>query len=224
MDADVGTPPSAEEAVAGVVAQVAQGAQLSTAFLAQLASVTNDPSSTPTVFDAVVDLYSYLSEPSGVPPLPPGVLPEVVTLADFERYLRGLAGSWPAFVAAREGEARAAQPREPGGAGAAPPCCDACACARASAVASARRQAVRRRAVRCSAVSHSATHSPALAGLPGSSGDGSADSLLQVRSRAPGRTQQGACSRPLPRAEAPPTAPARPGHAGGPRHLLRPRL
>ena len=36
-----------------------------------------------------------------VPPLAPGVLPEV-TAADFERYLRSLASSWPAFVAARE--------------------------------------------------------------------------------------------------------------------------
>lgn len=86
-----------------------QGASARNLFqtLSTVSAVTNDPSASPSYFDMALDLYAYVSEPSGVPPLPPGLLPEV-SLADFEHYLRGLATSWPAFVAARE--ARHAQP------------------------------------------------------------------------------------------------------------------
>ena len=51
----------------------------------------------------VYELFSSLMEPAApeVPPLAPGTLAEV-TPADFQRYLRSLSTSWPAFVAARQ--------------------------------------------------------------------------------------------------------------------------
>lgn len=80
--------------------------------LAHLVSVTNDPGG-PSLFDSLTDALAYFSEHAlGVPPLAPGVLPEVSS-ADFERYLRSLASTWPAFVAARE--ARRAQEEARGG-------------------------------------------------------------------------------------------------------------
>ena len=73
-----------------------------------LTSVVNDPSDTAaslgdTLYDLVSSFSSLLGEPAApeVPPLAPGTLAEV-TPADFERYLRTLSASWPAFVAARQ--------------------------------------------------------------------------------------------------------------------------
>ena len=71
-----------------------------------LTSVVNDPSETASLGDSlasVYELFSSLMEPAApeVPPLAPGTLAEV-TPADFQRYLRSLSTSWPAFVAARQ--------------------------------------------------------------------------------------------------------------------------
>jgi hypothetical protein len=74
-------------------------------------SVLNDPNEAGGMMDALTDVYSYFTEPTaGVPQLAPGVLPEV-SAAHFERYLRSLAGTYPAFVAAREARRAQETPR-----------------------------------------------------------------------------------------------------------------
>jgi hypothetical protein len=68
-----------------------------------LNAVLNDPNEAAwPLVDSLAGFFGLSSEPStAVPLLPPGLLPDV-SAADFERYLRSLATSWPAFVAARE--------------------------------------------------------------------------------------------------------------------------
>ena len=87
--------------------------------LVHLSAIVNDPTAEGALGDygALVDsiygLYSSLVDPAtpdAPPPLPPGVLADV-TPADFERYLRRLAATWPAFVAARELCAVAGRPQ-----------------------------------------------------------------------------------------------------------------
>jgi hypothetical protein len=77
----------------------ARGAQM-------LTSVLNDPNvvdeSLWPLVDSLAGFLGLATEASSaVPPLAPGVLPEV-SAADFAPYLRSLLHTWPAFVAARE--------------------------------------------------------------------------------------------------------------------------
>jgi hypothetical protein len=77
----------------------ARGAQM-------LTSVLNDPNvvdeSLWPLVDSLAGFLGLATEASSaVPPLAPGVLPEV-SAADFAPYLRSLSHTWPAFVAARE--------------------------------------------------------------------------------------------------------------------------
>ena len=89
---------AADEAAAAAAAALAgaRGAQ-------HLTSVLNAPDDDGWLTDALSSVWSLATgvDSDAPPPLPPGTLPEV-TAADFERYLRSLATSWPAFVAARE--------------------------------------------------------------------------------------------------------------------------
>ena len=89
---------AADEAAAAAAAALAgaRGAQ-------HLTSVLNAPDDDGWLTDALSSVWSLATgvDADAPPALPPGVLPEV-TAADFERYLRSLATSWPAFVAARE--------------------------------------------------------------------------------------------------------------------------
>jgi hypothetical protein len=77
----------------------ARGAQM-------LTSVLNDPNvvdeSLWPLVDSLAGFLGLATEASSaVPPLAPGVLPDV-SAADFAPYLRSLSHTWPAFVAARE--------------------------------------------------------------------------------------------------------------------------
>ena len=87
-----------EEAAAAAAALAgARGAQ-------HLTSVLNAPDDDGWLTDTLSSVWSLATgvDADAPPPLPPGVLPFDVTAADFERYLRSLASTWPAFVAARE--------------------------------------------------------------------------------------------------------------------------
>ena len=96
--------PAARDEVAADEAAAAAAAALAGARGAQhLTSVLNAPDDDGWLTDALSSVWSLATgvDADAPPPLPAGVLPDV-TAADFERYLRSLAATWPAFVAARE--------------------------------------------------------------------------------------------------------------------------
>lgn len=96
--------------VAMLPASTADTGSASPATVVHLTSVVNDPNEAASLSDSLYDLLyaSFVETTPEVPPLAPGVLAEV-TPADFSNYLRRLASTWPAFVAAREACGRGAE-------------------------------------------------------------------------------------------------------------------
>ena len=92
-------PPRDEDEAAAAAAAALAGARGAQ----HLTSVLNAPDDDAWLSDTLSSVWALATgvDADAPPPLPAGVLPEV-TAADFERYLRSLASSWPAFVAARE--------------------------------------------------------------------------------------------------------------------------
>lgn len=92
-------PPRDEDEAAAAAAAALAGARGAQ----HLTSVLNSPDDDAWLSDTLSSVWALATgvDADAPPPLPAGVLPEV-TAADFERYLRSLASTWPAFVAARE--------------------------------------------------------------------------------------------------------------------------
>ena len=92
-------PPRDEDEAAAAAAAALAGARGAQ----HLTSVLNAPDDDAWLSDTLSSVWALATgvDADAPPPLPAGVLPEV-TAADFERYLRSLASTWPAFVAARE--------------------------------------------------------------------------------------------------------------------------